>query len=83
MTERAVPFLGETVGMGADDAVEAGPVPSPCVDICRLDEATGWCVGCGRTMDEISAWARLDDAARRRVWALLPARRETLARSER
>jgi len=29
--------------------------PSPCRKICRLDEATGKCVGCGRTLDQIKA----------------------------
>ncbi|GAP35836.1 DUF1289 domain-containing protein [Piscinibacter sakaiensis] len=52
-----------------------GPVPSPCIDVCRMDPATGWCLGCRRTIDEIAAWSRMDDAARRRVWALLPDRR--------
>nr|WP_231638089.1 DUF1289 domain-containing protein [Piscinibacter sakaiensis] len=40
-----------------------------------MDPATGWCLGCRRTIDEIAAWSRMDDAARRRVWALLPDRR--------
>ena len=52
------------------------PVPSPCINICRMDKATGWCEGCLRSIDEIVAWGRLDDAAKRQVWALLPARRD-------
>ena len=55
------------------------PVPSPCVSICRMDERSGWCTGCLRTIDEIATWARLDDMAKRAVWKLLPARREALA----
>lgn len=55
------------------------PVPSPCVSICRMDERSGWCTGCLRTIDEIATWARLDDVAKRAVWKLLPARREALA----
>jgi predicted Fe-S protein YdhL (DUF1289 family) len=39
-----------------------------------MDEASGWCVGCGRTIDEIAAWSALDDAAKRVVWEMLPAR---------
>ncbi len=30
----------------------SGP-PSPCIAVCRLDEATGFCEGCFRTIDEI------------------------------
>jgi predicted Fe-S protein YdhL (DUF1289 family) len=52
------------------------PTPaSPCVDVCRMNAASGWCEGCLRTLDEIAAWSRLDDAARRQVLAALPARR--------
>ena len=51
-------------------------VPSPCISVCRMDEASGWCEGCLRTLDEIAAWATLDDAARRAVWAELEQRRE-------
>lgn len=53
-------------------------VPSPCNSICRIDEATGWCLGCARTLPEITAWAGLDDESKRKVWALLPERRRTL-----
>ena len=52
----------------------SGRVPSPCIDVCQLERASGWCLGCGRTGDEIAAWPRLDDAARDRMTARLPAR---------
>jgi predicted Fe-S protein YdhL (DUF1289 family) len=53
-------------------------VPSPCVNICRMNEATGLCDGCLRTIDEIAAWASLDDRAKRAVWKQLHARRAAL-----
>lgn len=53
------------------------PVPSPCINVCRMNPSTGWCEGCGRTIDEIAAWGRLDDDAKRAVWAQLPQRRAT------
>jgi predicted Fe-S protein YdhL (DUF1289 family) len=56
----------------------AQSVPSPCNSICRMDEATGCCQGCARTLPEIAAWAGLDEADKRRVWALLPERRRVL-----
>ena len=40
--------------------------PSPCVDICRLD-AQGLCVGCRRTIDEITEWPRASEARRREI----------------
>jgi len=50
---------------------EGQPVPSPCINVCRMDAAGALCLGCRRTIAEISAWSRLDDAARREVWAQL------------
>ena len=49
-------------------------VPSPCKNICVMDEASGHCSGCGRSLDEIALWSVLDDDDKRAVWALLPAR---------
>ena len=40
-----------------------------------MDPRSGLCEGCLRTIDEIVAWGGLDDAAKRRVWALLAQRR--------
>jgi predicted Fe-S protein YdhL (DUF1289 family) len=40
--------------------------PSPCVDICRLD-AQGLCVGCRRTIDEITEWPRASETRRREI----------------
>jgi predicted Fe-S protein YdhL (DUF1289 family) len=48
---------------------------SPCISICRMDAATGWCEGCLRTLDEIGTWSLLDTAEQRAVLAALPARR--------
>lgn len=58
----------------AHDPFGGGPVPSPCTNVCTLDPATGWCLGCRRTIDEIAAWSRLDDAGKRAVWARLAER---------
>jgi predicted Fe-S protein YdhL (DUF1289 family) len=41
-------------------------VASPCVDICRLD-AQGLCVGCRRTIEEITEWSRASEARRREI----------------
>lgn len=53
-------------------------VPSPCNSICRMDDETGWCLGCARTLPEIAAWAGLNEASKQQVWALLPERRQVL-----
>ena len=56
------------------------PVPSPCTQVCRMDEHSGWCEGCARTLDEIIAWPTLSDAEKTVVWAELPARQAILHR---
>lgn len=33
----------------------SGP-PSPCISVCQMDNQTGYCVGCFRTIDEIRDW---------------------------
>nr|WP_145549147.1 DUF1289 domain-containing protein [Variovorax boronicumulans] len=48
----------------------AGDVASPCVSVCRMG-ADGLCEGCLRTLEEIAAWSRMDDAGRRAVWRLV------------
>lgn len=58
--------------------MSALPVPSPCNSVCRMDPASGWCMGCARSLDEIAAWSRTSDDGKRVVWAQLPARREAL-----
>ena len=55
------------------------PVPSPCINVCRMHEASGLCVGCLRTLDEIALWSVLDDAGKREVRAALDRRRENQA----
>lgn len=39
-------------------------VESPCVGICRLDDAGELCLGCFRTLDEIGVWRDADHAVR-------------------
>jgi len=51
-----------------------GPVPSPCISVCRMDPARGLCEGCLRTIDEIAGWGRFGDDRKRAVWRLIAAR---------
>ena len=50
-------------------------VASPCIDVCRIDEATGYCVGCQRTMEEIGRWRDMTDGQRLAVLNRLERRR--------
>ncbi|MGV1013635.1 MAG: DUF1289 domain-containing protein [Methyloceanibacter sp.] len=57
------------------------PLPrhSPCVGVCTLDQATGWCLGCGRSGDEIARWATMGEANQLACWAELPRRLDLLS----
>jgi predicted Fe-S protein YdhL (DUF1289 family) len=52
--------------------------PSPCTGVCLLDEATGWCVGCGRDIGEIAEWGSASPERRNEILQALPARLERL-----
>jgi hypothetical protein len=39
-----------------------------------MDESTGLCAGCARTLDEIGGWSRMDDAGKLRVWQAIDTR---------
>jgi predicted Fe-S protein YdhL (DUF1289 family) len=54
---------------------EPAGVPSPCINICRMDAASGLCEGCLRTIDEIAAWGSMADGDKRSVWQRLDERR--------
>lgn len=49
-------------------------VASPCSAVCRMNAGSGLCEGCFRTLDEIAAWSRMDEAGKRAVWKLIEQR---------
>ena len=51
-------------------------VPSPCINVCKMDADSGLCAGCFRTLDEIAEWARVSDAARLGILAAIARRRQ-------
>ena len=48
---------------------------SPCNKVCVMDEQTGLCRGCARTLDEIARWSAMSDAERADVLVRLASRR--------
>ena len=60
----------------SDEVWRREAVESPCVKICLVHPATGLCVGCHRTVEEIAAWPGMTPEARRAVMAELPSRAE-------
>jgi uncharacterized protein len=45
------------------------PVASPCVHVCALDEED-ICIGCQRTVAEITHWSRMSNEQRRETLRL-------------
>ena len=59
---------------------EHGMLPSPRVGICRLDDTTGWCLGCARDTNELASWRELSAAEQARIWADMPRRKTILSK---
>ena len=50
------------------------PVPSPCRSVCRIDDRSGLCTGCCRTLDEIAQWSQASVCRKREVWRCIQGR---------
>ncbi len=61
-----------------DPATDGMEVPSPCINVCRMNAQTGWCEGCFRTIDEIARWGTASNAFKRAVWGEIRRRQEQL-----
>lgn len=49
-------------------------IQSPCVGVCTLNDATGFCQGCYRTIEEIREWWNMSDEARAKTMSELDQR---------
>lgn len=70
MTRRAAGLAGTPPRAGG-----GRPVPSPCIAVCRIDDESGLCAGCARTLEEIAAWGTMPDEERLAVWQRIALRR--------
>jgi uncharacterized protein len=51
-------------------------IASPCINVCKMDERTGLCSGCLRTIDEIARWSSIVDSRRLGILAAIAKRRQ-------
>ncbi len=58
----------------SNSAQDTSMIDTPCVKICTLDVRLGLCLGCGRTIDEITRWATMNASERTHVMRELPSR---------
>jgi predicted Fe-S protein YdhL (DUF1289 family) len=42
-------------------------VKSPCVAVCKIDYESGYCIGCNRTIEEITNWSILSDQQKKKI----------------
>lgn len=55
-------------------------IQSPCVKLCVVHPEERLCVGCFRTIEEITTWSRLTHEDRAAIMADLPARAPRLVK---
>lgn len=49
-------------------------VQSPCIGVCSIDEASGYCAGCYRTIEEIKGWWDMSQPEQKKLVAELEQR---------
>ena len=54
-------------------------VDSPCVKLCVIHPEARLCIGCLRSIEEITVWSRMTSAARVAIMAELPERAPRIA----
>ena len=64
----------------SDEIWKRSEIDSPCVKLCVIHPEARLCVGCLRSIDEITIWSRLSPEARRAVMAELPSRAPLIAK---
>ena len=57
-----------------DEIWKRDEIDSPCVKLCVVQPQSRLCVGCFRSIDEISAWSRMTPDTRKAIMAELPTR---------
>lgn len=59
-------------------AIQQDLALSPCINVCALDSGNRLCLGCFRSIDEISLWSRISNDERLNILAAARQRREQL-----
>jgi predicted Fe-S protein YdhL (DUF1289 family) len=53
-------------------------ITTPCEKICVVDQDSGLCLGCGRSIPEIERWSAIGESNRLRIMSELSARLDAL-----
>ncbi|MGR3640235.1 DUF1289 domain-containing protein [Alterinioella nitratireducens] len=63
----------------SDEIWQRNEVESPCVKICVVHPNARICIGCFRSVEEITQWSRMSHAERARIMDELPNRKGQVA----
>jgi predicted Fe-S protein YdhL (DUF1289 family) len=58
-------------------------IETPCIKVCVVDPESSFCIGCGRTRQEIGAWLMLEPSERRAIMAGLADRLASITLAKR
>jgi predicted Fe-S protein YdhL (DUF1289 family) len=61
-----------------DPHSHTGALPSPCISICTMNQRTGLCDGCYRTIDEIVQWSSATEETKRAIWIEIKRRQDEI-----
>jgi predicted Fe-S protein YdhL (DUF1289 family) len=53
---------------------------SPCIGVCIMDPASGYCYGCARTIEEIAGWLDFTAEEKERILLALTERQKRTER---
>ena len=67
-----MPKHGETPMLARMDTTQ--DIPSPCIRVCAVSARSGFCIGCGRKLGEISGWQEFTNAEKQAIISELPER---------
>ena len=54
--------------------MSAKNIETPCIGVCTVDDKTGFCMGCFRSLEEIQNWWDMTDQQRSEVMQQLDQR---------
>lgn len=70
---------GSALRGDSDEVWMRDEVDSPCVKLCVIHPEARLCIGCLRSIEEITVWSRMTSAARAAIMAELPERAPRIA----
>ncbi|KAK5584781.1 hypothetical protein RB653_006398 [Dictyostelium firmibasis] len=59
--------IGKVVDASKVQVRKVNGMSTPCVDVCKLDPSSGYCMGCARNKEEIGSWSTKKEEERVRI----------------